>query len=69
MEVSIDATRCQGHALCLSADPAVFDFDDEEGKAFVARAGVPDGSADAVRKAAANCPESAIAVRPEGGRP
>ncbi|RZT07712.1 ferredoxin [Mycobacterium sp. BK558] len=60
--VSVDATRCQGHARCLAFAPEVFDFDDE-GYAFV-----PDDQADRqdlgenVKQAVANCPERAIIV-------
>jgi ferredoxin len=62
VEVSVDAARCQGHALCHALNAAIFDFDDVAGKAFVTSPQVPPGRADVVRKAAANCPERAIAV-------
>jgi ferredoxin len=60
--VSVDTTRCQGHARCLAFAPGVFDFDDE-GYAFV-----PEDKADHaqltddIRMAVANCPERAIIV-------
>jgi ferredoxin len=60
--VSVDASRCQGHARCLAFAPDVFDFDDE-GYAFV-----PDDQADRedlgddVKLAVANCPERAVIV-------
>lgn len=60
--VSVDPTKCQGHARCLAFAPDVFDFDDE-GYAFV-----PEDRAqfeelpDPVKLAVANCPERAISV-------
>lgn len=60
--ISVDTSRCQGHARCLAFAPDVFDFDDE-GYAFV-----PDDRADYddlgddVKQAVANCPERAIIV-------
>ncbi|HET6500308.1 MAG TPA: ferredoxin [Amycolatopsis sp.] len=61
--VSVDATRCQGHARCVAFAPDAFDFD-EEGYAFVpgeqaARAEMTED----VRLAVANCPERAILVK------
>ncbi|WP_067650505.1 ferredoxin [Nocardia harenae] len=58
MHVSVDQTRCQGHAMCLAIAPELFDFDDREGRAFVADGGHAD--TETMRRAAANCPEGAI---------
>jgi len=62
VHVSVDPTKCQGHARCLVFAPDVFDFDDE-GYAFVPddKADPPELSDD-VRQAVANCPEHAIIV-------
>jgi ferredoxin len=60
--VSVDSTRCQGHARCFAFAPDVFDFDDE-GYAFV-----PEDKAryeqldEGLKLAIANCPERAIVV-------
>jgi ferredoxin len=62
LQVSIDETRCQGHALCLERSPENFEFDDVEGRAYVIEPTVAPSSADAVRQAMANCPERAITV-------
>lgn len=60
MKVSVDADSCQGHNRCLMFDTTVFESDDL-GYVTVARDGsVPDGEEEAVRLAAANCPERAI---------
>ena len=61
-KLSVDQTRCQGHARCVIFAPEVFDFDDE-GYAFV-----PDDQTmrqemtPDVKQAVANCPERAILV-------
>jgi ferredoxin len=60
--ISVDASRCQGHARCIAFAPEVFDVDDE-GYSFVAEqkrryAELPEG----VRLAIANCPERAIVL-------
>ncbi|HYH51082.1 MAG TPA: ferredoxin [Acidimicrobiia bacterium] len=60
MRISIDATRCQGHALCVMFGPAgVFSLDDY-GHATVTDPVVPPHLEPAVRDAAARCPERAI---------
>ncbi len=60
MRISIDAARCQGHALCVMFGPAgVFSLDDY-GHATVVDPDVPPGLEASVREAAARCPERAI---------
>jgi ferredoxin len=61
MKVTIDQSKCQGHALCGVTAPDVFDYDDE-GFAIA-----PDGDISAeleasARQAAMACPESAISL-------
>jgi ferredoxin len=53
---------CQGHSRCLMYDTTVFEADD---LGYVSAAGdghVPDSQHEAVRLAAANCPERAISL-------
>jgi ferredoxin len=64
MRVRVDAKRCQGHALCVMFGPQVFALDDY-GHATVEHAEVLPGLEDAVRAAAARCPERAIVVEAE----
>jgi ferredoxin len=65
MRVQIDAARCQGHGRCYDLAPDLFG-DDEDGYAtltdLTADGHVPPDRSDDARLAAANCPESAIAV-------
>ncbi|MEU6230620.1 ferredoxin [Streptomyces sp. NPDC047042] len=63
--VSVDTTRCQGHARCFAFAPDVFDMDDE-GYAFVPdeHSNVAEVTSD-LRQAVANCPERAILITAE----
>lgn len=62
MKVEVDARRCQGHTLCSLAAPGVFLLREADGHARVASELVPAGQEDAVRRAAAGCPEQAISI-------
>ena len=64
MQVTVHAQRCQGHALCLMFGPEIFSLD-QYGHATVDGSVVPAGLEDAVRAAAARCPERAIQVESE----
>ncbi|MDK3256891.1 ferredoxin [Blastococcus capsensis] len=62
MRVQIDAGLCQGHGRCYDLSPDLFG-EDEDGYGTVPGDGqVPPGREDGARLAAANCPESAVAV-------
>lgn len=62
MKVSVDPRACTGHGLCYVSAPQVF-RDDDEGYGQVLRDGeVSAGDAGDARRAAANCPERAIAA-------
>ena len=63
MRVSVDPAICQGHTLCNLAAPQVFLLAEDDGHAYVASEEVPSELEDAVRKAAATCPEGAITIR------
>lgn len=62
MKVRIDASLCQGHAMCALACPQLFQLSDEDGHAHVEDEEVPAPLEDAVRRAVQSCPEGAIAV-------
>jgi ferredoxin len=59
MKVAVDDDRCRGHAACCTVCPDVFDIGDE-GFAVVLQEDVPAELENAVRQAAASCPERAI---------
>lgn len=61
IEITIDRTRCQGHARCLALAPDLFDLDDE-GLAVVIGRAEDDAALAAARNAQLNCPEDAITI-------
>ena len=63
MRVTVDQSRCQGHALCAMHAPDLFDLDDE-GHSVVIADPVPGGLGRVCRLAEAGCPEEAITVEP-----
>ena len=65
MRVQIDPALCQGHGRCYDLAPDLFGEDDDGYSTLTpltADGRVPSGREDDARLAAANCPESAIAV-------
>ena len=61
MKARIDFERCTGHGRCYALCPEVF-AEDDTGYPTLDDSPIPDGLADRVRRAADNCPESAIAL-------
>jgi ferredoxin len=62
MKVHVDATKCAAYGTCVEHCPSLFELD-EWGYAAVKGDGtVTAGDVDAVRIAAADCPEHAIVI-------
>ncbi|HWC80483.1 MAG TPA: ferredoxin [Pseudonocardiaceae bacterium] len=61
MKISIDSTKCSGHARCAATAPDVFELDDD-GYAVPFAGDVPPGLEDKARDGAHACPELAITV-------
>jgi ferredoxin len=59
VRVSVDRSRCAGHAVCLIHAPAIFDVDDE-GYSVVLDETPAD--IESAQRAEINCPERAIHV-------
>jgi ferredoxin len=59
MKVTVDDDGCRGHGVCTTICPEVFTLTDD-GYSVVQSPDVPAGFEDAVRRAAASCPERAI---------
>jgi ferredoxin len=59
MQVSVDEDRCRGHGVCCTLCPEVFTLTDD-GFTVADAAPVPLAFEEAVRAAAASCPEHAI---------
>lgn len=63
MRVEIDASRCQGHALCAMTAPHLFDIRESDGSGLVAYSGALRGADEVqAKRAAAGCPERAIVL-------
>jgi ferredoxin len=62
MKVSVDLDTCQGYANCVVEADAIFDIDDDTGKAIVLQPTVPDDLVEAAKAAAASCPVDAISI-------
>jgi ferredoxin len=60
-QVSIDPSRCEGHAKCVFDCPQVFDCDDQ-GFGIVKGGDFAEELRPAVLRAVAGCPEYAISV-------
>lgn len=58
----MDPDKCQGHTLCAMAAPDVFRLSDFDGHASAIEGDVPAELEEAVRDAAATCPEQAIEI-------
>ncbi len=61
MKARIDFERCTGHGRCYALCPEVF-AEDDNGYPVLDDSPIPDDLAARVRRAADNCPESAIAL-------
>jgi ferredoxin len=65
MKLTIDSGRCQGHGRCYDLAPELFG-EDQEGYGVVLGDGeVAPADAAQARRAAANCPESAVLISEE----
>jgi len=65
-QLSIDLTRCQGHARCWAFAPETFGIDDE-GYSYILPGAEGTVDTENVRKAIKNCPERAIVIRDVDG--
>jgi len=69
MKVSVERSRCQGHARCWETAPVIYELDDL-GYCSIDTIDVPPGLEDEARRGAAACPERAITIHddtPGGG--
>jgi ferredoxin len=64
MKVRVDKEICAGFRVCLGISPEMFDLHDD-GYAIVLQDVVPPELEDLMRRAASQCPSSAIVVSEE----
>jgi ferredoxin len=62
MNISVDPTKCQGHARCYALAPALFSVDEFGLSSVVGDGSVPVELEAVARLVAANCPEFAIDI-------
>lgn len=61
MRITLESTKCNGHALCHAVAPDVFPIDDE-GYCTLEERTVAPGDEELTRAGAAACPEAALLV-------
>ena len=61
MKIVVDCDKCQGHAMCASQAPEVYELDDT-GYNSMGEFTVAEGQEEAARLGASWCPEGAITV-------
>lgn len=62
MKVVVDASVCEGNAVCMGLVPSVFEVQDDE-KAHVISASPPEALRDKVEEAVRACPMQAISLQ------
>ena len=62
IRVTVDLSRCQGYANCVTTAPEIFDLDDDSGQAVVLTPEVAPDQLDAARQAVDMCPAQAISL-------
>ena len=62
MKVRVDPDKCQGHTLCAMEAPQAFRRSEFDGHSTALFEDVPAELEQAVRDAAATCPEQAIII-------
>ncbi len=62
MRVRVDPEKCQGHTLCAMGAPEAFELSEFDGHSTARFDQVPADLEQAVRDAAATCPEQAIVI-------
>jgi ferredoxin len=67
--LAVDRARCTGHARCHAVAPEVFELDDRGYVALPLRPVVAPQSEEAARRGVDACPERALRLEVEEGRP
>ena len=62
MRIVVDRDLCQGHAMCASEAPEVFEVGQHDDQVRVLDDSPPETARDAVRRAVTYCPTGALSV-------
>lgn len=62
MKVSVDQSKCTGHAQCNAQAPTVFELDDDGYVAISGELEIAPGEEDNARRGVAACPERALTI-------
>lgn len=62
MRIRVDRTRCEGHAVCHSQAPEVYELDELGYNAINGEMEVDDALAESAERGARACPERAITI-------
>jgi ferredoxin len=63
MRLVVNPDRCQGHALCASVAPDLFELDDEDGHSTAVVGELGRDQQALARKASMVCPEHAVRLK------
>jgi ferredoxin len=63
MRLVVNADRCQGHALCASVAPDLFELNDEDGHSTAVGGELDADQQPLARKASMACPEQAVRLK------
>ncbi|MET9352433.1 ferredoxin [Streptomyces sp. NPDC006617] len=67
VHIRVDLDRCNGHGLCQTVSPGVYEVNPDTSFNEAGEFDVPDGLRLAARSGANACPEGAIALDEEPG--
>ena len=65
MRIQVDFDLCQGHGVCRSEAPEVFDVDREREQVMVKQERPPESLREKVRAAVRYCPTRALSIEEE----
>lgn len=63
MRLLVNPDRCQGHALCASTAPDLFELSDEDGHSTAIAGDLTQDQQPLARRAAMACPENAVRLK------
>jgi ferredoxin len=62
VRIAVDRDLCQGHAMCVSEAPGVFELGKHDDQVTVVQTSPSDSARESVGRAIAYCPTGALSV-------